>query len=254
MNSGSQRILANMLIDRADLDYQLGRFAESERTARRSVDLYAKLAETPGTRGETLDPLFRGMAERWLGMALRERGRIPEAITVFDAVVERFSALVKLSPDRNMVSQYHIAQAERARTFSRVANRYSQGVAELDSATAGLEKLGKQFPQAPAYLQWQAISTLYRGRLKILLGQSAAAAQDLKAAATIFEGMVKKYPDIPDYRSYLGQSWTLLGQLAANPSEAVQADRRERSHRALQEMALQLAVVDRKLNASRPTS
>ena len=57
--------------------------------------------------------------------------------------------------------------------------------------------------------------------MKILLGQSAAAAQDLKAAATIFEGMVKKYPDIPDYRSYLGQSWTLLGQLAANPSEAV---------------------------------
>ena len=32
--------------------------------------------------------------------------------------------------------------------------------------------------------------------------------------------MVKKYPDIPDYRSYLGQTWTALGQLAASAPEA----------------------------------
>jgi eukaryotic-like serine/threonine-protein kinase len=220
MSSDIQRILANMLIDRADLDYQLGRFAGSEQSARRSVDLYTKLAEMPGAQPQALDRLFHGMAERWLGMALREQGRIPEAIAVFNRVVERMAAHVKLSPDRNMVSQYHIAQAERAWTFSRLPNRYAEGVAELDNAIVGLEKLSKQFPQAPVYLQWQGVGTLYRGRLKILLGQRDAAAQDLTAAATIFDGLVKKYPDIPDYRYYLGQTWTVLGQLAGNLSEA----------------------------------
>jgi tetratricopeptide (TPR) repeat protein len=220
MDWGYQRILANMLMDRADLDYLLGRFAESEGAARRSVDLYAKLAEARGARHETSDPLFRGMAERWLGMALREQGRLVEAIAVFNTVVERLAALVKLNADRNMVSQYHIAQAERAWTFSRVPDRYGQGIADLDNAIVGLEKLSRQFPQVPVYLQWQGVGHLYRGRLKILLGQRDAAAQDLTAAATILEGMVRKYPDIPAYRSYLGQTWTVLGQLAAGSPKA----------------------------------
>jgi serine/threonine protein kinase/tetratricopeptide (TPR) repeat protein len=220
MDWGHQRVLANMLIDRADLDYQLGRFTDSERAARRSVDLYANLAEAPNARQQTLDPLFRGMAERWLGMALREQGRISEAIAVFNSVVERMDALIKLNPDRNMVSQYHRAQVERAWTFSQVPGRYAEGVADLDRAIAGLEKLSKEFPQVPVYLQWQGVGNLYRGRLKILLGQRDAAAQDLTAAATILEGMVSKYPDIPAYRSYLGQAWTILGQLAATSLEA----------------------------------
>ena len=220
LESDYQRLLANMLLDRSDLDYQLGRFVDSERSARRSVELYIKLVEMPGAKPQALDGLFKGMAERWLGMALREQGRIPEAIAVFDSVVERLAALVKLQPDRNMVSQYHVAQAERALTFSRVPDRYGQGVADLDSAIVGLEKLSKQFPQAPVYLQWLGIGKLYRGRLKMLFGQRAAAAQDLTAAASILEGMVGKYSDIPDYRYYLGQTWMALGQLAASVPEA----------------------------------
>src|SRR5262249_37650696 len=170
-------------------------------------------------------PLFRGMAQRWVGMALREQGRISEAIAVFNAVVEQMAALVKLNADRNnadrnMVSQYHLAQVERAWTYSRVPGRYADGVADLDRAIAGWEQLSRQYPQVPVYSQWLGVGNLYRGRLKILLGQRDAAAQDLTAAATILEGMVRKYPDIPAYRSYLGQTWTVLGQLAAGSPKA----------------------------------
>jgi eukaryotic-like serine/threonine-protein kinase len=228
LNAGHQRLLANMLLDRSDLDYQLGRFAESERAARKSVDLYAQLAETPGARPETVDPLFRGMSERWLGMALREQGRIPEAIASFDIVVERMAGLTKLSADRNMLHQYHRAQAERAWTFSKMPSRYAEGVVDLNSAILGWEKLSKQFPQVPLYLRWLAIGNLYRGRLQILLNEKAAATIDLNVAAKILEGMVGKYPDIPAYRSDLGQAWTALGQLAANSLEAVPAYQKAR--------------------------
>jgi tetratricopeptide (TPR) repeat protein len=216
INSGYLRLLANMLLDGSELHYQLGRFAESERSARRSVDLYGKLAEMPNARRETLDPLFQGMAERSVAMALREQGRISEAISAFDSVVRRMAALVKLNADRNMVSQYHQTQAERGRTFSRVPDRYAEGVSELDSAIAGLEKLSAQFPHVPFYMEWQGVGLLYRGRLKLLLRQPDAAAQDLNSAAKILEGMVSRYPDMPDYRGYLGQTWTDLGQLAAS--------------------------------------
>ena len=41
--------------------------------------LYARLADTPGTRPEPVDPLFRAMAEHNLAITLREMGRINEA-------------------------------------------------------------------------------------------------------------------------------------------------------------------------------
>src|SRR5262249_22264466 len=44
----NQRVLANILIDRAELDYDLGNYSESEQTARTAAGLYAKVMETPG--------------------------------------------------------------------------------------------------------------------------------------------------------------------------------------------------------------
>jgi serine/threonine protein kinase len=236
-NASYLRLLANMLLDGSELHYQLGRFAESERSAHKSVDLYGKLAEMPNAQRETLDALFQGMAERSVAMALREQGRISEAMGAFDTVVGRMAALVKLNADRNMLSQYHQTQAERGWTFSRVPDHYAEGVIELDSAIAGLEKLSKQFPQVPFYLEWQGVGLLYRGRLKIMLRQPDAAAQDLKSAAKILEGMVSTYPDIPEYRGYLGQTWTALGQLAASSLEAAKLYQKARE---MLEGALQL--------------
>ncbi len=223
-----QRLLAMMLLDRAELDYQLGNFAETERHARRSTELYARLADKATASAEPLDGLFRGMAENRLATVLRELGRIDDALAVHDRAVERFAGLAKLSATRDNLNQHYLAQAERAWTLARVPSRQAAGVAELDSAIAGWEKLVKQFPLVPFYLRYQGMGTLYRGRLKVLLGQSETAAQDFGVAAKIFEGLVGKHPDIPVYRSFLGQTYMALGQLDTDSQKLAEWYRKAR--------------------------
>ena len=223
-----QRLLAMMLLDRAELDYPLGNFPETERVARRSADLYARLADKASASPEPLDALFRGMAEIRLAMALRELDRIDDALAVLDRAVERLGGVAKINSDRNYLHHYYLAQAERAWTLARVPSRQATGVAELDSAIGGWEKLAKQFPQAPTYPRGQGMGTLYRGRLKVLLGQREAAAQDLSAAAKIFEALVGKHSEIPVYRSYLGQTYMALGKLATDPQKAAEWYRKAR--------------------------
>jgi len=102
----NQRMLAMMLLDRAQLDYLLGGFAETERHARRSVELYARMAEKAAANPEPLDPLFRGMAEIRLAIALRELGRIDDSLVVHDRAVERFAGLAKLSATRDNLHEF----------------------------------------------------------------------------------------------------------------------------------------------------
>ncbi len=224
----NQRMLAMMLLDRAQLDYLLGGFAETERHARRSVELYARMAEKAAASPEPLDPLFRGMAEIRLAIALRDLARIDDALVVHDRAVERFAGLARLSATRDNLHEYCLAQAERALTWARVPGRRAAGVAELDRAILGCEKLVKQFPRVPAYLRSKGMGTLYRGRLNGLQGQREAAARDLNAAAKVFEGLVGKHPAIPVYRSYLGQTYMALGQLDLNPQKAADWYRKAR--------------------------
>jgi tetratricopeptide (TPR) repeat protein len=215
-----QRVLANILIDRADLDFQLGRFPDCEKAARTSVELYAKLAETPGSHPETLDHLFHAMAGNRLAEVLREQGRIDEAVAVHDDVVNKLTVMVKVNPTRDFLYGQHRFRAERAVTVSRLPNRRADAAADLDEAVLGWEKLSKQFPDFPAYLQYQGVARMYRGRLKSLLGQREAAALDLNAAATILAGLAEKYKEILAYRYDLGRTYTALGQIAADPVEA----------------------------------
>ncbi len=227
-SANNQRNLAMMLLDRAELDYLLGGYIDTERGARRSKELYAQLAATPSANPEPLDPMFRGMAEIRQATALRELGRADDALAVHDQAVERLGGLAKLSATRDYLHQYYLAQAERAWTLARLPGRQAAGVAELDGAIAGWEKLAKQFPQVPAYQRWQGIGMLYRGRLKVLLDQRQAAVQDLSAAAKLFEGLVGKHQDIPVYRSSLGQTYMALGQIAADPQTAAEWFRKAR--------------------------
>jgi tetratricopeptide (TPR) repeat protein len=223
-----QRTLAMMLLDRAELDYLCGGFATAEPQARRAMELYAQLAAKPSARTEPLDPLFRGLTENHLAMVLRELGHLDEAIAVHDRAVERFAGLTKLSATRdNFFYHYHV-QAERAQTFTRVPSRRAAGMIDLDNAIIGFEKLVKQYPLIPAYLRSQGSATLNRGRLKELLGQRESATVDLIAAAKIFENLVGKYGDIPVYRSFLGQTYMALGQIAIDAKKAAEWNEKAR--------------------------
>lgn len=219
-NPDYQRLFALTLIDRSELDYQLGRYAESERTARASTELYAKLMSAPSSRAAPLDSLFRGMAENGLALALRELGRVDEALAAQDAAVERLAGLSKVSQSRDSLHLYHRFRAERAWTCSRVPARRAAAIADLDDATLGWEKLSKEYPLAPLYQHWNGLAYQYRGRLNAQLARRDAALQDLTMAAKIHEELVEKHQDIPVYRNDLGETYTALGRLATGTPEA----------------------------------
>jgi serine/threonine protein kinase/tetratricopeptide (TPR) repeat protein len=215
-----QRNLALMLMGRSDREYQVGRLAESEQAARKAMALYARLADTPGTRPEPLDPLFRAMAEHNLAVTLREEGRIDDALAAHDSAVERMAGMTKVTNSRDAWSFYHRTRTERAWTLARVPGRSAAAIADLESAIAGWDALIKKLGENPTDLHRKGVASLYCGRLKMALGQRDAAAQDLSAAATIMEGLSGKQPEIPMYRYDLGRACTSLGQLAGDPQEA----------------------------------
>jgi serine/threonine protein kinase/tetratricopeptide (TPR) repeat protein len=227
-DSNYQRNLATVLISRWDQEYQVGRLAAAEQAARKAVELYAKLAETPGMRPEPVDPLFHAMAEHNLAITLREMGRVGEALAAHDTAVERITGLTKVSNSRDAWSLYHRTRTERAWTLARVPGREAAAVADLESAIAGWDKLIKQQGETPVDLERKAVAGLYCGRIRTQLGQREAAARDLSAAAKVMEPLVGKQPEIPSYRYDLGRIYTALGQLAAEQQAAADWYRKAR--------------------------
>jgi tetratricopeptide (TPR) repeat protein len=216
-----KRHLAHMLMNRSDWGLLEGRLAESEQSARRSLDLFAMLAALPGTTADPLDPLFHAMVEHNLAMTLRERGRLEEALAAHDRAVERIAGLTKKLPNnRNALSFYHRARTERAWTAGRMPGRAADAIAELESAVQGWDALIKQMGEVPVDVQRKGVASYYCGRLKANAGRHDAAAKDLAAAAKIQEAFVNQQPQMPDDRYDLGRTYAALGQLAPDSQEA----------------------------------
>jgi serine/threonine protein kinase len=215
-----QRNLALMLLTRSDWDFQVGHLPNSERAARRSAELYAQLADTPGIRPEPVDPLFHAMAEHNLAMTLREEGRIDDALAAHNSAVERMLGFTKVTNSRDAWSFYHRTRTERAWTAGRVPGRAPAAIAELESAIAGWDKLIKQLGPNPIDLERKAVAGLYCGGLNAKLGRRDAAVKDLSAAATVLQGLIDKQPAVPAYRYDLGRTYTALGQLTGDSQEA----------------------------------
>jgi tetratricopeptide (TPR) repeat protein len=148
----------------------------------------------------------------------REQRRIDDAIAMHDISVDRLNGRETAARESRLRQHYHRPEPN-AWTLSHVAAREA-AIADLDDAIREWEKLAKQYPDAPSYLKSQGLGKLYRGRLKMLLGQSAAAASDLSAAAKIYEELARKYPDVLAYRGELGRIHTSLGQIAVDSATA----------------------------------
>ena len=226
--SNYRRRLAYMLMDRSDREFQLGRFADAERMARRSDELYEVLAKTPGSQPEPFDPLFHAIAEHNLAMAIREQGRMDEAIDAHNRAVERMAALIKVTNSRDAQSFYHRARTERAWTRGRISGKAQESISDLESAVAGWETLIKQLGETPVDLERIGVARLYAGRLKWLINQREAAAHELSEAAKILERLIAKPQIIPAYYFDLGRVYTAMGQIAAGPEEAADWYRKAR--------------------------
>jgi tetratricopeptide (TPR) repeat protein len=222
------------------LDFQVGRLADSERSARRSAELYAKVAKVPGSQ-QPLDPLFHAMADLNLAVALREQDRLKEADSAHRSAVERMMGLIRVHSTRDTHSFYSEVRAQRAVTQARIPGdlvRPSDLVgplADLRGAIQGWDRLINQMGPNPVDLNRKAVASLYSGRLKVQAGQRGEAVKDLQTAATILEELVNKQPDIPKYRFDLGRTYTTLSQIA---DDAQQANDWHRKARAMLDRAL----------------
>jgi tetratricopeptide (TPR) repeat protein len=153
-----QRVQANILIDQADLEYELGRFVDSERTARKAIAIYVRLIDTPRSHPDVLEPLFQSMAENRLAMCLREQGRIDEALVAHSEAVGRSMTLIKTNPSRDFLAFSYRNRAERAYTLSRIPDQRQTAWDEFSESIAGCAKLSKQFPDFSFYRHGQAFN------------------------------------------------------------------------------------------------
>jgi len=215
-----QRVQANILIDQADLEYELGRFVDSERTARKAIAIYVRLIDTPRSHPDVLEPLFQSMAENRLAMCLREQGRIDEALVAHSEAVGRSMTLIKTNPSRDFLAFSYRNRAERAYTLSRIPDQRQTAWDEFSESIAGCAKLSKQFPDFSFYRHGQAQSTLWRARLNLLMDRKDDAIKDLATAADILGELMVKYPTIVDYRLDAGLTSLAQAELAATPEEA----------------------------------
>jgi tetratricopeptide (TPR) repeat protein len=224
-----RRTLAVALLDRAGIDHPRGRFAESERGARAAADTFGDLMTAPPGQRHSLDPLLRAMATTQAAMARRELARSaadPEsfaaALAAHDAAVGQYEELLKTDESRDVRHNYYRSLVQRSRTAA-AAGRRDAGLADLDRAVGGWEKLVREYPATPLYQEGLATGRLARAAA----GPADRAEQDLTAAVKVLEDLARQHQNLPAYRGLLGEAWAGLARLPAD--RAVAGDRVRRS-------------------------
>ena len=210
------RVVANLLVNRSDREYQVGRWVESEQSARRSADLFAKLAGMSAQDRPAARPALSRDGRAQPCPALREQDRIPRALDAHRRAFDRMALFIKVNKSRDALSFYHRVRTEQAWTQGRESSRVAAAIADLEIAIAGWDGLIKQFGETPVDLERKGVAGLYCGKLKMRSGERDNAARDLSLAAKVLEGLVGKHPEIPAYRYSLGRVYTTLGSIAAD--------------------------------------
>lgn len=229
-NANYQRRLGYVLVDRADMEYQLGNFTSSEKTSRTSMELFGRMEKVIVNDPNSMNRKLWGLAGNQLAMCLREQGKIDNAVSVHNEVISKLNELNQVNRSFDSLHLYHRFRIERAWTLIAIPSRRVEAGNDLVEAMAGWDLLLKQYPDDRMYRHYQGIAAMYRGRLQTLSGQRDDAAKSLNAAVTILSKLTEKYKDIPAYRFDLGQTCLALGELATDPGEAAQSYQKAKEH------------------------
>jgi eukaryotic-like serine/threonine-protein kinase len=221
--SSYQRTLGLTLLDRADVEYLLGRFDAAEQSARQARDLLDRLKDAPTGEAYPLDPLFAAMAVHYTAMALREQGKINDALASHDDSVARVRTLLGPKAGRGVVFWDQETRRERARTWARVADRRAAAIDDLAEVIKGAEKLVEDFPLDPLYRDSLAASYLRRGELHLLGGQLGPAAADLEKSLLQSRQLIDHYGKQSAYLGTRGQAYLVQGRLLATQGKAAEA-------------------------------
>jgi tetratricopeptide (TPR) repeat protein len=219
--SSYQRTLGITLLDRAELEYLLGRFDAAEQSARQALGLLDRLKDAADA--QPIDPLFAAAAVHYTALAQRERGNTDGALASHENAVGRVRALVGPKPGRGLLFWDQETRRERARTWARVADRRAAAVDDLADVISGAEKMVEDFPLDPLYRDGLATSYLRRGELHLLGGQFGLAAADLEKSLLLSKQLVERYPTQSAYLGTRGHTYLTLGRVfvaQGKPAEA----------------------------------
>jgi serine/threonine-protein kinase len=222
--SSWRRTLATALLNRSDVEFLRGQFADVEKAAGQAAELYDALRVAPAKEKNPVDPLLAVMAVNTVAAARRETGRTDDALRAHDDAVKRMAALSGPQPSRNVAFWSALVRLERAQTTAPIPKRGGAAVEDFTEAIRTLEQLVKDNPAVPLYRR--GLADAYLGRGELLLAQSAPdrAGQDLHTARERLEKLVGDYPDIPEYRGLLGRTCSSLAQHALDAGKRSEAE------------------------------
>jgi eukaryotic-like serine/threonine-protein kinase len=219
-DSTVNRTVGVALLERAEVEYLRGQFADAQATAGRAAGLFDHLRDAPVGQANPIDPLLAVMAVNRMALAQREAGRPAEARKTHDDAVNRLNPLAGPQAARDIAFWSARVRLERARTAALTADGRAAAGDDFAAAARALEGLTTDYAHTPLYREWLAAAYLGRGELHAAQAQPGPGGADLNKARELLENLIRFYPDIPDYRGLLGRTCTALGRLAAAAGDA----------------------------------
>ncbi len=212
---------------RAELLRTTGRHQEAAQAHHHSLALHTRSAPgSPHERSQQQANLAAGHHN--LGLALKDLGRLDEAVQAYRESLARTEELLKEFP-REAV--YHDRLATVCSNLGQALHRAGQHhEAErlLRRSVARHGKLVAQFPNGPEYRSGLAYASNHLGQLLAETGRLPEADRRHRQALGLWQQLAADFPGIPEYKRELAVSYTSLGvghQFASRLPDAEKAYR-----------------------------
>jgi tetratricopeptide (TPR) repeat protein len=208
----------------------LGRVSEAADAYRRSREEFARLvAEFPG-RIE----YHQGLGGSWIGLGILffRSGRSGEAESAFRHALAVYKQGAATFPERYELKM-RMSGAHMSLAYVLRANRrHKEAAAERRHALAIAKRLVEMFPENPDYCEKLASIQFILSQDPQALTRSEREAA-VRAALTLDESLVARFPTRADYRHRLAKDYAWLGHILRElnrPSDARDACRKAISH------------------------
>jgi serine/threonine-protein kinase len=221
------RLLAAALLNRSTVEFELGEYENSKSSASQSVTLYRGLVDGPGQK-IPYEPLFLAAAVDHVSSALRESGKLEEAIAGHQQAIDLVKPMLNPTPPGVVASDvlnfYSGFRMEQAKSLLR-ANKLAESFTAADFAVRQMTSLAKSNPQSPGFQE--ALANAHQQRAHVHLAKRALpeALADFQKSAELLDSMVAQAPLLPGLKGELGRAYLGLSRCALEKQDPAEADK-----------------------------
>ncbi|WP_169972815.1 serine/threonine protein kinase [Tautonia rosea] len=202
-----RRSLARILLNQSVSLELIGDQHAALNAARHATDLFAELVDLPLTGRHPYDPLMLARALTLSAARERDLGQIERAKDIHVQAVRAYDAVNKSTPygmtQADVAWTVAVCRLERGKTWA--LDRDPRAWGALDAAVSAYEQLAAGFSWVIGYPSGLADALIIRADAKAAVGFPDAR-DDYDRARAVAERLVEQQPDVPRYRSLLGNS------------------------------------------------